>query len=210
VTVSKKAPTVDVAWARLDAPCAAIEALAGCLSDRERRRAARLSASRERRRFIVARARLREELAARLGTGPAQVEFAYGARGKPALAAPWSASGWRFNVAHCGSLALYAFSREGEVGVDVEAVREVPEAAAIAARFFSPAERDHVLEAPPAGRAHAFLRLWTRKEALVKALGEGLAAPLHELDVSAAPAGWRIESFSPRPGFIAALALSQS
>jgi 4'-phosphopantetheinyl transferase len=197
---------IELVVAGLDLDCEALAAASACLSREERRRAARFRSARERRRFIAARARLRAELAARLGTTPEAVAIGCGKNGKPALAEPFAASGWCFNVSHSGELALYAFARACELGVDVEAVREVAESAAIAQQVFSPPENARFLSAPAQDRPLEFLRLWTRKEAYAKALGEGIAAPLEAIDVTATPAGWRLESFSPRSGYIAALA----
>jgi len=200
---------MEVVIARLDEGAEALRAMWEWLCDAERQRALRLRFERDRRRFVVARARLRALLAERLGTRPQALELARAAGGKPQLAPRLAASGWRFNVSHCEELVLYAFSRDREVGVDLEAIRPVAEADAIAARFFAPAERCAYFALASEERPLGFLRCWTRKEALVKALGAGLSLPLERLDASADPGGWRLESFSPLPGFIAALAIQQ-
>ncbi|HEV8106750.1 MAG TPA: 4'-phosphopantetheinyl transferase superfamily protein [Burkholderiales bacterium] len=197
---------VQVVVARLDPGPHKARALAPSLSPAERSRAARFRFDRERRRFIVARARLRELLAERLDVPPESIELVYGREGKPALAERFARSGWRFNLSHCGELAVYAFSRAGEVGVDVEAVHAIAEADAIAARVFSRREHEAYRALAPTERPLAFFRCWTRKEAFVKALGGGLSMPLAEVDVAHAPPGWRLHSFSPLPGFIGALA----
>jgi 4'-phosphopantetheinyl transferase len=204
----------------LDPGTEAVCALEDCLSDAERRRASRLARVRDRRRFIVARARLRQLIGERLGVQPQRVEITYGRLGKPALAGA-AGEEWRFNVSHHDDVAIYVFARGREVGVDLEAVRALPEADAIAASFFSPCEARTYLALEPEERTLAFFSCWTRKEALVKALGEGLSMPLHAFDVSLAPGeppavlrireargdgGWALHSFSPRPGFIAAVA----
>ena len=197
---------IEVVAARLNQGSEALRAMWELLTDAERRRALRLRFERDRRRFVVARARLRELLAERLGARPQALELVPGPGGKPGLAPGLAASGWRFNVSHCDELALYAFSRASEVGVDVEAIHAVREADAIAAHAFSPNERRAFHSLPRGERDTGFLRLWTRKEALAKGLGAGLGVSLEELDASAPPPGWSIESFSPEPGFIAALA----
>jgi 4'-phosphopantetheinyl transferase len=204
-----KAGTIEILTARLDAWGATAHALSRWLCDTEQRRAARFRFDRDRRRYIVARARLRQLLAARLDVRPECVEFRYGPNGKPALAPRFATTGWHFNVSHCGGLAVFAFSREGEVGVDVEAIREVRDADAIAARVFSRRENDAYRALPGHEKPLAFLRLWTRKEACVKLLGNGLCAPLDRFDVPLAPdepRAWRLESFTPLSGFIGALA----
>jgi 4'-phosphopantetheinyl transferase len=186
----------DLVVASLKVDAAPLRAL---LSPDEQERAARFVLPEDRRRYIVARARLRQLLGARLGANPDEVELTYGIAGKPLLA-PRYLRDLRFNVAHCGDTAVYAFADGCEVGVDIEREREIEEADAIAERVFSPAERD-------ACRARGFLYCWTRKEAFVKALGTGLSSPLAELDVSAAPAGWSVRSFVPGPGLVGAVAV---
>ena len=200
---------IEVVTAGLDAPPAAVRGLSARLCDAEQRRATRFHFDRDRRRFVVARARLRELLAERLDVSPESIEFVYGREGKPALAERFARSGWRFNLSHCDELVLYAFARERDVGIDVEAVRAVDEADAIAERSFAPGERSAFRALKPEQRNSGFLQLWTRKEAFVKALGDGLAVPLERLDASAPPWGWSIESFSPEPGFIGALAVQE-
>jgi 4'-phosphopantetheinyl transferase len=177
-------PAVDIVTARLDPPPAVVRSSALYLSAEEHDRAARFRFERDRRRFIVARSRLRELLAQRLGSAPESIHLAYGKHGKPALAGRFASSGWHFNLSRREELALYAFSRGAEVGIDVEAVHTLPEA----------------LKASADQRSLAFFRWWTRKEALAKGLGVGLSVELE------APAGWQLHSFFPRPGFIAALA----
>jgi 4'-phosphopantetheinyl transferase len=200
-------PGVEVVAARLDPGPRETCALSLWLSQAEQGRAARFRFDREHRRFVVARARLRELLAARLGEPPESIEFSYGRKGKPALAGRFAHSGWRFNLSHCEELAVYAFSRTGEVGIDVEAVHALPEADAIAARFFSRSENDAYRALAPGDKPLGFFNCWTRKEALAKALGEGLSAPIDAIDsFSARDSCWRLDSFSPRPGFVAALA----
>jgi 4'-phosphopantetheinyl transferase len=204
-----KAGLSKILVARLDAPADTVHALSRWLCDMEQRRAARFRFERDRRRYIVARARLRQLLAAHLDVRPECVEFRYGANGKPALAPRFTATGWHFNVSHCGELAVFALSSEGEVGVDVEAIREVRDADAIAARVFSRRENDAYRALSADEKPLAFLQLWTRKEACVKLLGEGLCAPLDRFDVSLAPnepCPWRLETFTPLAGFVGALA----
>jgi 4'-phosphopantetheinyl transferase len=209
---------IEVVVKRLDASPEAVRALHGALSHTEQQRAQRYRAERDRRRFIAARAHLRQLLAERLGVGPEAVELVYGRNGKPGLAF----SDWRFNVSHCDDVAVFAFTRGHDLGIDIEAVRAVPEGERIAARFFSSAENAVYRALEPHEKAQAFFNCWTRKEAFVKALGDGLSMPLDRFDVTLAPgeparllrfgdlpgedAGWRLESFSPLPGFVAAVA----
>jgi 4'-phosphopantetheinyl transferase len=197
--------------AGLQAEPEGLRALSAWLSPPERARAERYRFLRDRRRFIVARARLRELLGVRLGVPPGAVQLAERPKGKPALAPPHADSGVSFNVAHSEELAVYALAAAREVGIDVEAIRPVPEADAIAARFFSPPESEAYRRLAAHDRPLAFLSWWTRKEAFAKALGEGLDLLLDRFDLAAlsSPPGWRLESFSPLPGFIAAVASHQ-
>jgi len=164
---------------------------------------------------------LRQLLSARLAVPPESVELIYGKHGKPALAPKFADSDLRFNVAHSEDIAVYAFSTGREIGIDVEAVRTMPDADAIAAHFFSPREQAAYLALNPLDKARGFFNCWTRKEAFVKALGDGLYHALDRFDVSLAPAepaeilrvddmpgdgcGWMLESFEPAPGYAGAV-----
>jgi len=156
-----------------------IAAFAATLSADERDRAARFYFERDRRRYIVARGALRTILGECLGVDAAAVEFQYGAHGKPSLAADLA-----FNVSHSGELALIACSRRGEIGVDIEEIRLLTDADLVASQFFSPREVARLRALPLGMRNEAFFRCWTRKEAYVKALGEGLSRPLATFDVT--------------------------
>lgn len=208
---------------RLDLTPRAVTALAELLSDDEQQRASRLVFQRDRARFIVARARLRQLLGARLGVSAASVEFSYGARGKPALAARFADCGVRFNVSHSEDVAVYGFAADREVGVDVEAVRELPDADEIAARCFSVRECEAYLALAAHDRPLGFFNCWTRKEAFIKAIGDGRSQSLERFDVSLAPGepakilrvggragehcGWRLQGFAPAPGFVAGIVI---
>ena len=187
--------------ARLDASPDEVRALQAHLSAEERQRAARFFFERHRRRFVVARAILRELLGARLGVRPAALGLVYGRNGKPRLAH----GDWHFSVSHCDDVALLAFSRTCAIGADIEAMRPIRAADAIAAHFFSPREREAYCALASRDKPLGFLRCWTRKEALVKAIGGGLSMSIQQLDVARAR-GWRVHSFFPLPGFIAAVA----
>ncbi len=218
---------VELVRVRLDAETAATDDLALCLSDAERARAGRFVFERDRRRFIVGRARLRELLASRLGTRPDLIELEYGPRGKPRLAGDPAGSDLRFNLSHCGDVALYAFSHGREIGVDLEAVRDLGDADAIAAKFFSRRENEMYVALHPRDQPLAFFRCWTRKEAFIKAVGDGLHFPLDAFDVSLAPAdparilrvgavagdacGWTLHGVDPGlPDFAAAVVVRDS
>jgi 4'-phosphopantetheinyl transferase len=181
--------------------------LAGLLSADERERAGRFAFEHDRRRYVVARARLRQLLGERVGAAPESLRFVYQAHGKPALARRPGQRDLRFNVSHCGEVAAYAFADGREVGVDIEEVRELPDADQLALRCFSPGERAAYLCLPPRERPRGFFDCWTRKEAFVKALGAGLSQPLEAFDVSRSPGGCSLSSFEPAPGLIGAVAV---
>ena len=219
--ISGATDEAEVAVTRLQGPPEALGTAAALLSDEERERAGRFAFDRDRRRFIFGRARLRQLLAARLGVRPESVALTYGAHGKPALAPRFSGSGLRFNVSHRGDLAVFAFASGCEVGIDVEAIHVLRGADEIAACCFSRRENKAYQALDPRLRPLGFFNCWTRKEAYLKALGEGLHHPLGCFDVSLTPGeparilrvgntpgdqcGWRMRSFSPAPGFVAAV-----
>ena len=212
---------IEIVITRLDTRPEAVRALAQWLSAEERRRADRYKFDRDRRRFIVARARLRQLLAVRLMTRPEAVELVYAGNGKPALAQRSGETDWRFNVSHSDEMAVYAFCQGREVGIDIEAIRKVRDADAIVSHFFSRCEQEAYLALDPGEKMLGFFNCWTRKEAFVKALGHGLSHPLDCFDVSLAPgeparilrvkntsgcdSGWCLDSFCPSPGFVAAV-----
>jgi 4'-phosphopantetheinyl transferase len=182
-------------------------------------RADRCRFERDRSRYIVGRATLRLLLARYLDSEPNELEIAYGEFDKPYLD-----GGPSFNLSHSGPVALYAFAAAGELGVDVELVDADLSRELIAERFFSPAEVSVLRSLPAEAQPRAFLTCWTRKEAFIKARGDGLSLALDSFDVTLAPnlpaallrtawcseepREWSIEDLSDRrAGYIAAVAL---
>ena len=128
---------------------------------------------------------LRLGLAGYLRKAPEKIELTTNAQGKPCLA---EASALHFNVSHSGGMGVIAFTTAGEVGIDVEAMHRDVEALDIASAHFTPKEAALIAKAPtPQEQASIFLRFWTRKEALLKAVGCGLLRGLDEADVSSGP-----------------------
>lgn len=157
------------------------------LSDDERARAARFAFARDRRRYLAAHCALRRILAACTARPAGELRFEAGPHGKPALAPP--APACSFNLSHSEEVALIAVAPHDEpVGVDVEMLRELPDAERLAERHYTLRERRELREAAP-GRARqlAFLRGWTRKEACLKALGSGLAIEPHGFETGLSP-----------------------
>jgi len=214
---------VHVWRAVLDQPAARVQHLAQTLCADERIRAERFYFEQHRQRFIVARGLLRTILGYYLGIAPDQLQFCYGSRGKPALVETPSGSTLRFNLSHSEGLALYGVTRDRELGIDIEYIRPITEMEQIAKRFFSVQENAVFCTLPTNQKLAAFFNCWTRKEAYVKAIGDGLALPLDQFDVSLAPGEparllaikgdrsganyWSLQELSPAPGYVAALAV---
>lgn len=215
---------VHVWCVSLDQPAARIQALFHTLSPKEQTRAERFHFERDRRRFIASQGHLRMLLARYLYIVPEYIEFHHGTRGKPVLKETGTArTTLKFNLSHSHELALYAITRNREVGIDIEHIRPVSDAAQIVKRFFSPQEQRIFCSLPPEQHIKAFFNCWTRKEALIKAKGEGLYHPLDQFSVSFAPgeparllhvendpqetARWSLQELTPAPGYVAALAV---
>ena len=154
------------------------------LSSDETKRASRFHFPRDRQRFVASRALLRTILAGYLTTDPGDLTFSYSKKEKPSLGPAHAERGVTFNVSHSGGIALYAFARRRDIGVDVEQVRRDFDIEGIARRFFSAHEQSQLFDLPVAERVDAFFRCWTRKEAYIKATGDGLSLPLTQFDVS--------------------------
>lgn len=221
-----KPSTLDQAevhvWScRLDAAPGAIAYWATLLAEDETARAARFRISTDRDRFIVAHAVLRRLLATYLETDPARLLFGQAAYGKPLLI---NHPELCFSLSHSGDFALVALAR-CEVGVDVERLDRQIEIHSVAASAFSALELAELRTLVPAERRAAFFRLWTRKEAYVKARGEGLRRSTHSFSVSnragdddallsdatdsEAGQGWRVGDIVAPAGYCAALAVAQ-
>lgn len=208
---------MDVWSVRLDWPDDHIRRLAASLSLDEQQRAGRFRVERDRNRFLARRAALRALLGEYLGVGPGEIGFVYGPNGKPAMAPD---VGLHFNPSHSAGLAVIAVAAR-PVGVDVERIEPLPDFESIARRFFSPIEISALDGVGPADRLTAFFNCWTRKEAFVKASGEGLSRPLDSFDVSLTPGeparllacregadrpDWTLHAFIPEPEFVGAVA----
>jgi 4'-phosphopantetheinyl transferase len=157
-----------------------IRRLASVLSSQERERAARFRFRQHCDEFIAARGFLRILLARYLELRVRDVVFVYGPRGKPSL----PDSPVEFNLSHTEGVAIFGFVHHCAVGVDIERVRPLADMMAIADRFFCPAEADELAALDDDERPRAFFRCWTRKEAYIKAIGNGLCTPLDEFRVT--------------------------
>jgi 4'-phosphopantetheinyl transferase len=177
---------VDLWAIHLEASSAVIERCEAVLSTDESVRAGRFRFDRDRRRFIVARGALRSILGAYLGQAPACVKLRYGPHGKPTLI-PSTGAALRFNLSHAETRALCAVTLGREIGVDVENIRPLSDADDLARRFFSAREVLEYQTLAPGDRLPGFFNCWTRKEAYIKALGDGLSCPLDRFAVSFRP-----------------------
>lgn len=214
---------IDVWSVRLDPPAERVEHLGRLLTPDEWERANRFRFDKHRRQYVVGRGALRTLLSAYLGTRPELVRFTYGPRGKPFLAAPHDASGLHFNLSNSDEMALVGVIRGVEIGVDVEYLKPMPDCEQISERFFSESERKVLRSIPFPAKEETFFNCWTRKEAYLKAVGEGLAAPLDSFDVTLAPgdpprmltlegdagraARWFFHHLRPAPDYIGAVAV---
>ena len=202
----------------------------GVLSEDERARSARFVRAIDRRRFARCRASLRQILGSLLGESPDSLKFRATGQGKPEI--DLEATGidegdaraaLRFNVSHSSGLALIGVCRGHDLGVDLERIKHMSEADRIVASFFSPAERVEFVAIPDDLKALAFFRGWTRKEAVLKGLGTGLAGlaahyetgfgttelPAHFVPATPSPRveEWRIWEAAPRAGYVATVAV---
>jgi 4'-phosphopantetheinyl transferase len=202
--------------AELDLEPTVLERLRGLLALDEESRADRFHFPRDRNHFIACRAALRELLGAYMGIPPTAIEFSYGTYGKPALGVNDSRLPLRFNISHAGGLAVLAFARGREIGIDLEPVPATFPGEEIAMRYFSPRELAELRALPPAERAEGFSLCWTGKEAYAKARGLGLQIRLDSFSVSLTPGQpgtlhsedsdhWTLHSFQPSPNFVAAV-----
>jgi 4'-phosphopantetheinyl transferase len=197
--------------------------LRSILSPDECARADRFHFPRDRNRFIVARGSLRTILGVYLKQKPDHLSFSYSQFGKPALAAHPDAHELSFNLSHANELALLAVTSGRAIGVDIEFIRPEFASAEIAERFFSSHEVAELRALPGETQREAFFNCWTRKEAYIKAIGEGLSLPLNQFHVSLAPGSaaallgnlkdaaevsrWSLQELDPGPEYVAAVAV---
>lgn len=210
---------VHVWCANLEPDVERLSVLEKTISASEQKRAARFHFWKHRRRFVAGRGILRVLLGQYLGQPPSEIVFSYSKYQKPFIIE----KNLEFNLSHSGGCALYAFCLASAVGVDLEKIRPITDAEGIARRFFSPSEYERFVILPNTTKHQAFFSCWTRKEAFIKALGEGLSYPLADFDVSFADGqpvrlnsirgseeaarDWTLKSLSPLEGFAAALAV---
>ena len=178
---------IHVWCAPLNQPPEKIAQLTHLLTSDEQERANRFVFDRDREKYIAARGTLRLLLSRYLHTLPEQIQLRYGPQNKPYLAEKNTQPLLQFNLAHSHNLAVYAVTRRQELGVDIEALRPLDDKEQIARRFFSTAEYNTLVSLPEEQKLTGFFNCWTRKEAYLKALGDGLTQPLDQFSVSLTP-----------------------
>jgi len=193
------------------------------LSSDEIARAERFHFTRDRQHFVRCRSAVREILGGYLGIPAQDIRFSYEANGKPQVVEDRNPRQLRFNISHSSGLAVIAVACGRAVGVDVEKIGLDVEYLELAERFFSTNEYKALSALPSSRLARAFFACWTRKEAFIKACGDGLSFPLSEFSVSTDPDApatlleartdpraatrWSLATLEPREGFIGALAV---
>lgn len=211
---------IHIWHASLDVPVATFNSLSKTLSPDEQQRAERFYFERDRRYFIICRGILRSILGSYLGFEAGKLQFYYGENGKPALISQSCYETIRFNLSHSNGEALFAFTLNSEVGIDIEKIRFIPDMDQIAKRFFSGREYELFSSLPARNKKEAFFTCWTQKEAFLKATGDGLTRPLDSFMVAFATGEaaislsiygdkidtpqWSFHRFTPKPGYIAA------
>lgn len=207
----------------LNQPSSTVQVLSDSLTPNEKQRAAKYYFQKDREHFAVARGALREILSRYVSILPDRIRFSCNDYGKPLLTGPTGDHLLRFNVSHSNGVALYALTRGRDIGVDVEFMRQEFASLGIAELFFSPLEVSMLRALPPNLQTPAFFNCWTRKEAYVKARGEGLSHPLHRFAVSLVPgepasllstdddpleaSRWSLTELCVGPNYVAAIAV---
>ena len=202
-----------------------INELARTLSKDEQLKAKRFYFQKDRTRFVVTHGILRKILGRYLNIEAKRLKFSYGSHGKPAIGGLTDGHSLCFNMSHSHGLALFAFTWSRRVGVDVECVRPMPDAEEIAQRFFSPQENAVFRTVPASKKLEAFFNCWTRKEAFLKAIGDGLSRSLDSFEVSLFPgepaqllgvggdpleaSRWHLRALAPAHGYVGAFVVER-
>jgi len=214
---------VHVWRACLDVSTLHYENLLGFLSADELQRAGRFRFERDQKRFIVTRGILRKILGSYIEKSPEKLRFEYTSKGKPVLAPNTGNVTVHFNLSHSDAFALYAITRNQKIGIDIERIRDDVDFGQIANRFFSQGEIRSLEGVHENKLSEVFFQYWTRKEAFIKATGEGISFPLEQCDVSSIAgkvlspvtllngnrkiSSWCVQDIFPGSDYVAALAV---
>lgn len=210
--------TIHIWMARLQVEATTLQKLSLTLSADEHTRANRYRLPMIQQRFIISRSVLRVILSRYLACSPCAITFDYTPYGKPKLCLSTNAPTLHFNVAHSHNLAVYAICGTTNVGIDIEYLLNNVNIAQVAPYVLTPTEVQQLHTQPEPQHLTHFFRYWTRKEALVKAIGKGLSLPIRTLDVSNNVVSltadnitqhWQFTTFEPQVNYIATLAATQ-
>lgn len=157
------------------------------LSPDEKKRVDKLRSKDDKKRYIYSRGLLRKKLGAYLDVDPANIRFSYNKYGKPSLNAEVHTEDLKFNVSHSKDIVIYAITRNREIGIDVEYLKDINRAEKIIEKFFSMEEKNFYNSQPEHKRKWAFFALWTRKEAYSKAMGRGIGLPSKDFELNLIP-----------------------
>lgn len=220
-----KADEIHIWIGELDQPVSEFHRFFQSISNDERVRAGRFHFQEKANRFIIRHGMLRMILGRYMGVKASELRFHHGRHGKPVLSEAFGQENIHFNLSHSEGVALFAFARDHEVGVDIEHIRDIPEMEQIIKRFFSAREQVFYRALPQDKRRDAFFHYWTSKEAFIKALGEGLSRSLEKIDVALVPgeenvlpmrtgkpceeSGWLIHPMRPAQEYAGALAIQR-
>jgi 4'-phosphopantetheinyl transferase len=160
-----------------------LEEFKAILSQEELTKAFKFKFEKHQNRFIITRANLRLILSKYINIAPENIEFIYSEKGKPSLAQNYDDLGIEFNLSHSGELALYAVTKDKRIGIDVEKIRTNCDVESIAKRFFCESEYQFISRLPEGEKQRVFYQVWTRKEAYLKATGEGLGGGLDTIEL---------------------------
>jgi len=208
---------VHVWRANLDLGIAEVNELEKILNEAEKERANKFYFEQHKNRFIVARGNLRLILGKYLEKAPEKLEFEYSEKGKPSL----KDSKLQFNVSHSQDLALYGFTWEKKIGVDLEYLKKVRDIENIAERFFTQREAEIIKQLPDGEKITAFVSFWTGKEAYLKAIGEGIGGGLDNIEIdlnsdilrikgeNETAASWCLFKFIPREDYLGAVVVEK-
>ena len=209
----------------LDEHSSHIESIKRNLSTDELLRAEKFYFEKDQNRFIMARGILRIILAGYLGMKPHEIRFEYTPFGKPQVAEKNDNESIHFNLSQSENVVLYAITLNRNIGIDVERIKDSIDVVQVANRFFSPGEINALKRCNRENLAEIFFQYWTRKEALIKAMGKGVSFPLEQIDVTLIngktlspikiitsindDSDWHIQDLFPAAGYKAAIAVEK-
>jgi 4'-phosphopantetheinyl transferase len=185
---------IDIWFVNIDRLASDLQDFETALSPEEMTRAQRFLSSRDRNRYVVQHGVLRKLLAGYVGCDPCQVDIRSNENGKPYLAGPKNDILIQYSISHSEDFAAYAFGLIDSIGVDIEKIREFPDMLDVVEEHFTQQETHEIFSCPNDQRLKLFYRFWTRKEAVLKAQGEGLLRALDSVDVAFGkiPGTWKV------------------